>query len=770
MSSSYAIKISTIDPGSLEIINMSSNPPEAIDDIEMGESRVPQLQPAIEFHLPTRRSLKAEFDSGFVSDYSSDSESGRQHRVRKPASRYTIFDSPVPIQTSYDGRRSSHLSNFGGDGADDCLRSGAYTDLTDPIDLPGEQSDEAGEICEEFVVKRKQRDFRLQRLDINNAAGNPPGSLTEHAKQSEGNEAGKDRTRSKSRRREKSKNGFNGKSHVKGGGITTKEYVPATPLLPFMDESGGNKSRGFPANSPLSPITSKFLRTDAGPSSMYDGRDVNRTLGDEGKEREGQVLAIIDYPPASGGQSSSTPAQYAGVGILHAKDNNAIINQFHKTADTAAVISTASTASTAQPTSKVDQFDALSRLLTRQSMFLPVKSGHTINLAPAAAAATQKSLRRAAERHGKDFTDGDKLGDRYGKLQTKCFAENFPLISETTSAVTSTRSGAYLGHKRGRHTVLSAKAVAFVPASVISAEGPDSIPTGPKPAPLSPTEPASAQPAFLGQCIFASRRLPFPQEPPRPSFQVSKNQVATLANNNSGGVYSYTKTWTSSATAGQEVWSRISKQLSFMHCDESFVTPRTYAAYLEHKKNFMIASIAEKEAQITKRKAEKALAIKNRCPEGLPIITIPCMGGKKFADGRSAALGQASMWTPNEWRTESARKQQAEWPSVAELKWEGDERAKSGKGRFLPIPRRASWDDKLIRGAPVSGQGKGDRMWEGAGAVPWPQRRKVKLAAMDRVWGEDVLDEEWLFDRVEETAQDMEVNIVGRELMDMING
>lgn len=47
-------------------------------------------------------------------------------------------------------------------------------------------------------------------------------------------------------------------------------------------------------------------------------------------------------------------------------------------------------------------------------------------------------------------------------------------------------------------------------------------------------------------------------------------------------------------------------------------------------------------------------------------------------------LGQSTIWCTN-WK--DGKDEIAPWPTLAEMKWEGDDRAKTGVGRFLPLPR-----------------------------------------------------------------------------------
>lgn len=56
---------------------------------------------------------------------------------------------------------------------------------------------------------------------------------------------------------------------------------------------------------------------------------------------------------------------------------------------------------------------------------------------------------------------------------------------------------------------------------------------------------------------------------------------------------------------------------------------------------------------------------------------------KDFQDCRGAILCQKTIWCAGFRQKEEL----APWPSNQEMRWEGDDRAKTGVGRFLPIPR-----------------------------------------------------------------------------------
>ena len=54
-------------------------------------------------------------------------------------------------------------------------------------------------------------------------------------------------------------------------------------------------------------------------------------------------------------------------------------------------------------------------------------------------------------------------------------------------------------------------------------------------------------------------------------------------------------------------------------------------------------------------------------------------------DNRSTVLCQKTIWC-SKW---DLKIDKAPWPTLTELKWEGDDRANTSVGRFLPLPRES---------------------------------------------------------------------------------
>ena len=68
------------------------------------------------------------------------------------------------------------------------------------------------------------------------------------------------------------------------------------------------------------------------------------------------------------------------------------------------------------------------------------------------------------------------------------------------------------------------------------------------------------------------------------------------------------------------------------------------------------------------------------------IAIKPFLDGKTFDDNRSAVLAHETIWAL--WSLSTDTHPEALWPDRTEFQYEGDDRAKSDVGRFLPLPRK----------------------------------------------------------------------------------
>ena len=221
------------------------------------------------------------------------------------------------------------------------------------------------------------------------------------------------------------------------------------------------------------------------------------------------------------------------------------------------------------------------------------------------------------------------------------------------------------------------------------------LPTGP---PLNaPTAPAS------------QRRL-VNSNPGKPQTSLARNSSET-------GSWSQSKRWISQETKERTLFQKLMHNLHYMGADQSpFVpkTPATLAAFRiaekEIKSRVLTRQLQTKMESLSKRKKEEAEGCKNTA-----LVKIELFQGREMADDLSPVFASNTCFR----KTSSADKpSRPPWPSLAELKEEGDKRA-ARYGRFFPLPRV----DRVFERIAVAG---GEDLYNTDGTISW-EKKQVKL-------------------------------------------
>ena len=165
--------------------------------------------------------------------------------------------------------------------------------------------------------------------------------------------------------------------------------------------------------------------------------------------------------------------------------------------------------------------------------------------------------------------------------------------------------------------------------------------------------------------------------------------------------------WVAPKTAELERWQKTKGNLQRMSLiPKSPNLPTTFSEWLQHRTDFL-----DLQAEELKETVKKKERIRN---EELQLDFTPAKvkepyGGEGFPDGRSPVLARKSIWSP--WPDKKPGYEPAPWPTIQEMKEEGDERHTSGYGRFLALPR--------VPGNPT---------------VNHKQRNRVEANELDQVW------------------------------------
>ncbi|PVI07132.1 hypothetical protein DM02DRAFT_622503 [Periconia macrospinosa] len=190
--------------------------------------------------------------------------------------------------------------------------------------------------------------------------------------------------------------------------------------------------------------------------------------------------------------------------------------------------------------------------------------------------------------------------------------------------------------------------------------------------------------------------------PTQPSSHYRSRNNGAFGKNQSNG-YRSSKSWYSPENQRFHDFQVIRNAMRRLF-KKADVAKWTYDDYIKH----LEAMLASKSAYLAKILAtrerdriQKLLdqpkfadqtAVKKTMDEFLPNHN-PTMKGN-----RSRVLGKETIWCLD-WRT--GKEEIADWPTLAEMKWEGDDRAKTGVGRFPPLPRERgpptiSWNQLAV--------------------------------------------------------------------------
>ncbi|KAF2107250.1 hypothetical protein BDV96DRAFT_302644 [Lophiotrema nucula] len=161
---------------------------------------------------------------------------------------------------------------------------------------------------------------------------------------------------------------------------------------------------------------------------------------------------------------------------------------------------------------------------------------------------------------------------------------------------------------------------------------------------------------------------------PRPPNRSSRNTTPNNPNPNIG--FRHSRTWLSRDTKEYQEYLVVRNAMRrlFKHSE---VAQMKFADYIAHREA-MVAARKEKLSRAMELKVEERKA---NVP---PIQSLFSSHSELFDGNFSAFLRLPTIWCVD-WQ--NGKDEVAPWPSYAEMKWEGDDRAKTGVGRFLPLPR-----------------------------------------------------------------------------------
>lgn len=166
------------------------------------------------------------------------------------------------------------------------------------------------------------------------------------------------------------------------------------------------------------------------------------------------------------------------------------------------------------------------------------------------------------------------------------------------------------------------------------------------------------------------------------------------------------------------------------------------ADYIAHREA-MMASAAKKLAQQAQDREDNVpLHIPPISPQQQDMMRRYGLNGNFDQIGNyGRILGEKTVWC-KDWQ--NGKEEIAPWPCLAELKWEGDDRAKTGVGRYPPLPRE-----------------------QGPLGLPWNQLQAVEQYPMDQIARIPTMEDIYL--PVDEIDDEVKYDLLNKDLEDAMD-
>ncbi|KAG5663700.1 hypothetical protein KAF25_006285 [Fusarium avenaceum] len=165
------------------------------------------------------------------------------------------------------------------------------------------------------------------------------------------------------------------------------------------------------------------------------------------------------------------------------------------------------------------------------------------------------------------------------------------------------------------------------------------------------------------------------------SFSATVKQTLNLVGSESGA-WSQSKRWTSFATKERQAFQKMMSSLRYMSADKSPFVPQSPAELTAFKAALAESKTRKLDQEVQQRVAKSNAKTADDADENSVETVMKFLGGKKFIDHLSPLFAASNCFNEALVKPPFA----AEWPSLAELKEEGDKRS-IRQGRCLPLPR-----------------------------------------------------------------------------------
>jgi hypothetical protein len=212
---------------------------------------------------------------------------------------------------------------------------------------------------------------------------------------------------------------------------------------------------------------------------------------------------------------------------------------------------------------------------------------------------------------------------------------------------------------------------------------------------------------------------------------ISTSDPINLAGNSS--------TWHSSGNTSLAKLQRLHSLGTHIGVTNSPFYPQSVQEYGHHQALYKADQTAEEKkrlancvaaaAAVAQSVSERGLKGEDKERERMRMKVQKLMGGIEFENGKdlTAVLGKKSIWAPG-----AEDESQVGWPTREEYKYEGEQQARQGLPRRLPLPK----ENKLreIDRSEMMNSGEGEevaKMEKGERMMPWRMKEIAKVEKFD---------------------------------------
>jgi hypothetical protein len=208
-----------------------------------------------------------------------------------------------------------------------------------------------------------------------------------------------------------------------------------------------------------------------------------------------------------------------------------------------------------------------------------------------------------------------------------------------------------------------------------------------------------------------------------------------------GGSPRNTRTWVSEDARAAHEFLIIRNSMKRLF-KNSEVAKWKVADYIAHREATRVSAVKKLARQAQDKEDTLSLHIPPISPQQQDMMQRCGLTGNFDQVGNyGRILGEKTIWC-KDWQ--NGKDEIAPWPCMAEFKWEGDDRAKTGVGRYPPLPRE-----------------------QGPDGLPWNQLQAVDQYPLDQIARIPTMEDVYL--PVDEIDEEVKYNLVNKELEDAMD-